>query len=82
MRNARNILAATIGLAASDLNARPGPIRAGSTATDNRDIVPAGRHGAFTTDVLHGQVGDGDAGRRVALEIAAVVVLFDEDTVP
>jgi hypothetical protein len=41
MGNTRNILAATVGLAAGHLDVRPGPIRAGPTATDNSDIVPA-----------------------------------------
>lgn len=33
-------------------------------------------------DVLDGQAGDGKIGGRVSVEVAAVVVLFDEDTVP
>lgn len=82
MGNAGNILAAAIGLAAGHIDVRPGPVGAGPTATDNSDIVPAGQHSATATDVLDSQVGYGDAGRRAALEIAAVVVLFDEDTVP
>jgi hypothetical protein len=82
MSNAGNILAAAIGLATRHIDVLPGPAGAGPAATDNSDIVAAGRDSATATDVLNGQIGDGDAGCRAALEIAAVVVLFDEDTVP
>ena len=39
--NARNVLAATIGLPAGNLDALPGPVRASPTAADNSNIVPA-----------------------------------------
>ena len=80
--NARNVLTATVGLTTGDLNARPGPVRATAATADNGNVVTGRGDSAGAGDVLDGEVGDGDAAGGVALQVTAVVVLLDEDTVP
>lgn len=68
-----------VGLATSDINGVPGPVGARAVTAGDDNVVAAGLDGAG--DTVHGEVGDGDAGGRVAVEVTAIVVLLDEDTV-
>jgi hypothetical protein len=81
-RNTRNILTAIIILSTRDINIIPGPVRAAGATADDGNVGAVRGDGAGAGDVLDGQVGDGDARGWVAVEVAAVVVLFDEDAVP
>lgn len=79
--NTGDVGAAAVGLAAGDDDVGPGPARARAAAAGNDDVVAAGGDGARAGNVLDLEVGDGDAGRRGAVEVAAVVVLLDDDAV-
>lgn len=78
---ARQVLAG-IGLATSDGDARPSPVGARAAAADNSLVVSTTRDGTGAGDAGQLEVGDGDAGGGAALEVTAIVVLLDEDTVP
>lgn len=80
--NARNVLTATVGLTTGDLNAGPGPVRATAATADNGNVVSGRGDSAGAGDVLDGEVGDGDSAGGVTLQVTAIVVLLDEDTVP
>jgi hypothetical protein len=81
-RNTRNILTAIIIVSTGDINIIPGPVRAARATADDGNVGAARGDPARAGDVFDGQVGDGDSGGRVAVEVATVVVLFDEDAVP
>lgn len=80
--NARNVLAATVGLTASDLDVAPGPVGAGTAAADNGNVSTAGGNSARAGDARDSEIGDGDTAGRVALQVTALVVLLNQDTVP
>ena len=80
--NTRDVLALIVVLATSDLNISPGPVRATRATADNGNVVAVRGNGAGAGDVLNSQAGDGEVGGWVSVEVAAVVVLFDQDTVP
>lgn len=79
--NARNILAAVVLLTTRHLNIRPSPVRASSLGANNRSILALGVDGVLALDVLQGKASDRDITGGVTVEIATIVVLFDEDTV-
>ncbi len=80
--NTRDVLALIVVLATSDLNISPGPVRATRATADNGNVVAVRGNGAGARDVLNSQAGDGEVGGWVSVEVAAVVVLFDQNTVP
>lgn len=80
--NAGNVLAVIVLLATRDLNTSPSPVRAARATADNGDVVAVLGDGAGARDVLDSQAGDGEIRGGVSVEVTAVVVLFDEDTVP
>lgn len=75
-------MAAAIGLTTSNLNVAPGPARAGTTATDDGNVITAGSDSARARNAGDSKASDGDTAGRGALEITAIVVLLDQDTVP
>jgi hypothetical protein len=78
---ARNVLAAAVGLTTGDLDVAPGPAGAGAAATDDGNIIPAGGNSTGAGNIGDSEVGDGDTAGRGTLEVSAVVVLLDQDTV-
>lgn len=79
--NAGDVLARVIGLAAGDLDVGPGPVGAGAGAADDGHVVATGGDGAVAVQAVDGDVGDGQVAGGVAVQVAAVVVLLDQDTV-
>lgn len=78
----RSILAVAVRLASGDRDIIPGPVGASARAADDDNVVAGAGHGAGAGDVAEGKVGDWDAaGGLAAVEVAAVVVLLDEDAV-
>jgi hypothetical protein len=63
------------------LNVGPGPVLATRAAADNSSILSVGVNAVLALDVLEGKAGNGEAAGGLAVEVAAVVVLLDEDTV-
>lgn len=80
-RDAGHVLAIVIGVAASHGNIGPCPVAASTRATNNDDVVSIAIDGTTSVNILHGQVRDGNSARWIALEVAALVILFDENTV-
>lgn len=80
--NAGNVLAAAVGLTTGDLDVAPGPVGATTAATDNSNVITAGGDGARTGNAGDSEVGDGDAAGRGTLQVTALVVLLNQDTVP
>jgi len=78
--NSRRVLALKLG-ATIDRNSIPSP--AGAVAADNSNITCLAVHSASTSDVLDRQAADRHTGTRslVLWQIAAIVILLDEDTV-
>lgn len=76
-----NVLAATVSSSTSDIDARPGPVRAARRSTNDHNIISARGNGVHTGDVLHSQIGDRDTAGRGSLEIATIIVLLDENTI-
>jgi hypothetical protein len=74
-------LATAVGLAPADLDIRPGPVGASTGAAYDGVVVSARAHCTRARDVLDRQVRDGNAAGWVTLEIAAVVVLLNQNTV-
>jgi hypothetical protein len=79
--NTRDVLAAVIVLTTGDVDVGPGPVGAGVITADDDDVVSIRVDSAGAGDVLNGEVGDGDARCHLAVEITAVVVLLNEDTI-
>lgn len=78
---ARNILAA-VGLATSNSNIGPGPVGARSVTAFNNNIISVGVNSISSGDVLNGEVSDRDtSGRGAAVEVTAIIVLLDENSV-
>ena len=80
--NAGNVLAAAVGLTTGDLDVAPGPVGAAAAATDNSNVITAGGDGASAGNARDSEVGDGDTAGRGALQVTALVVLLNQDTVP
>lgn len=79
--NARNVLAAVVLLTTRDLNVVPGPASASTLSTNDGSVLALGVNGVLALDVLESKVGDRETAGGVAVEVTAVVVLLDEDTV-
>ena len=79
--NTGDVLTAAVVLTTGDLDVGPGPVGAGVVTADDDDVVSVRVNGAGAGDVLNSEVGDGDARGHLAVEIAAVIVLFNEDTI-
>lgn len=75
----RNVLAVRISLTTSDVNTRPGPVRASTGRAEDVDLVST--IGNITSDVLNGEVGDRDTIGRSTSGRTVLVILLDNDTV-
>lgn len=81
--SAGHIRALAIRLASRHGHVGPRPARARPAAARNDNIISATRDRPRTRNVLEGEVGDGHAaGGRAAVEVAAVVVLLNQDAIP
>lgn len=80
--HAGDILAAAVSLATTDADLVPGPVVASTAGADNRNIVAAGRDSVGAGDVAKDEVVDRETAGGRTVEIATVVVLLDQDTVP
>lgn len=79
--DARNVAAAAICLSTSDIDTSPGPASAGTAATSDDNIITAAGNSTGSRDAIQSQASDGNAARRGTLQVTAVVVLLDEDTI-
>ena len=79
--NARNVLAAVVLLTTRDLNVVPSPAGASTLSTNDGSVLALGVNSVLSLDVLESEVGDGETAGGVAVEVTAVVVLLDENTV-
>lgn len=78
---ARNILAA-VSLATSYSHIGPGPVGARSVTAFNYNVVSIGVNSIGSGDVLNSEIGDRDTGGRgAAVEVTAIIVLLDENSV-
>lgn len=79
--NTGDILAAAICLAACDLDAGPGPVGTSTGATHDSNVITAGAHSTSSSNILDCEISDRDAAGRIALEVTAIIVLLDKNTV-
>lgn len=79
--NTGDILAAAVVLTTGDLDVGPGPVGASAFTTDDDNVVSIRVDSAGAGDVLDGEVGDGDTRGHLTVEVTAVVVLLNEDTI-
>lgn len=79
--DAGDVLARVVLLAAGDTDVLPGPVGAGAGAADDGQVVALGGDGAVAVQAVDGDAGDGQVAGGVAVQVAAVVVLLDQDTV-
>lgn len=79
--NAGNVLAAAVVLATVDLDVGPGPVGAAGLATDNGNVGALGVNSTGAGDVLEGEASDGETAGGVTVEVTAIVVLLNQDTV-
>lgn len=79
--DAGDVLARVVLLAARDLDVGPGPVGAAAGAADDSQVVAARGDGALAVQAVDGDVGDGQVAGGVAVQVAAVVVLLDQDAV-
>lgn len=75
----RNVLAIAAGLTAGDVNARHGPVRAAAITAKDVDLDSVGVNRA--SDVLEGDVGDGNTVGGSTSGVTVLVVLLNDDTV-
>lgn len=75
-------MAAAICLSSSNLHTGPRPVGTRARSAYNCSVITTGAHGTGSSDILNSQASDGDAGSRVTVEISAVIILFDENSVP
>jgi len=79
--HAGNVLAAIVLLTTGNLNVGPSPASASTLSTNNSSVLALGVNSVLALDVLEGEVGDGKTAGGATVEVTAVVVLLDEDTV-
>lgn len=79
---ARDVQAIAVRLATRNNDICPGPVGASAASARNHNVVSIALNAIIARDVLQHQIGDGDArGRCAAIEVAAVVVLLNENSV-
>ena len=79
---AGNVFAVIVVVTASDIHISPSPVRAAIVATDDNNVVAVRGDTSGSGDVLDGKVGNRDAAGWVAVKVAAIVVLLNENAVP
>jgi hypothetical protein len=79
--NAGNIQASSKFSTTGHIDIDPCPIRAGVTAAYDNNVVSTTLNTTSTGYLLKCEVGDGNIACRVPVQVASIIVLFDEDAV-
>lgn len=81
--NARNVGATAVSLTTSDGDIAPGPPGArGRASAGNNDVVSRASYRTSARDVLNDQASDGNTSGGSSVQIATIVVLLNQDTIP